>query len=653
MIRIDRSPPSQSWRVLDNDATQAGEFAQRVEGRGRPRRSFARKTHSASRTTVMVTNTVSPSISAVARRNCSGSSATRYRTTTFVSIEITALAQSSAPRFLEHGLVHLLAVDWTERAAQSSYFVASFFGAARKRTPSGRSSTMSSAPAVQPRLSRNALGRTTCPWSNSRSQRRGFGHRPLVGSVRSGSKIYRRSRSHQTPGCMPAIQQATRDAAHEALELTELAAPRTMEGARPALWAAGRRPSGTPWRPTLAAIIPAQRKTRLFLAYVRAMFYLCSHAQIESQEYRRVSASVTVPPAAKPRNRSIEARRAARVEKAMRERLIIDLLNRGVSVAEIAARLGVTEKRMRAIVREILARRMPEPPEEFVALQISRLNEALLVAYSAMSGQNLRAVDRVMKIVRELDRYHGFFAAERRSLAEARRGEVKARRALELCATLQMAPQALEKAQSAPGNGMAGDGLDETVGRDWTNRRRSRARPMSRWPMARKRRRKRLKRLNPRPQMRDFGRLGQSLRLAPCRAGAGPRPLLRRWSLARKRRRKRLKKFNSRPETASPPARRPSPCQSPLAGSAQDPPAVEPLWAGQTDFCCEMAWSLCPRARSSPRRPGGRQPERLQTAECPGDAQWDGGLLKPIWAAARLSRRASPWSPGVTLPCPW
>jgi hypothetical protein len=70
---------------------------------------------------------------------------------------------------------------------------------------------------------------------------------------------------------------------------------------------------------------------------------------------------------------------------------------------------------MRAIVREALAAHLPAPPEEFVALQVSRLNEALLVAYSAMSGMNLKAVDRVVRIVRELDRYHGFFPAEQRS----------------------------------------------------------------------------------------------------------------------------------------------------------------------------------------------------------------------------------------------
>ncbi len=67
---------------------------------------------------------------------------------------------------------------------------------------------------------------------------------------------------------------------------------------------------------------------------------------------------------------------------------------------------------MRAVVRDILARRMPGPPEEFAAIQISRLNEALPVAFSAMSPTNLKAVDRVVRIVRELDRDRGFWVAQ-------------------------------------------------------------------------------------------------------------------------------------------------------------------------------------------------------------------------------------------------
>ncbi len=115
------------------------------------------------------------------------------------------------------------------------------------------------------------------------------------------------------------------------------------------------------------------------------------------------------------RDQSMAATRAARRKRAEREMRIVRFLNAGVSISEIAAREGLTQRRMRAVVQAILAKRMPEPPAEFLALQVSRLNEALLVSYSAMSGANLEAVDRVVKIVRELDRYHGFPGREVRA----------------------------------------------------------------------------------------------------------------------------------------------------------------------------------------------------------------------------------------------
>ena len=62
----------------------------------------------------------------------------------------------------------------------------------------------------------------------------------------------------------------------------------------------------------------------------------------------------------------------------------MSLLNRGVSVAEIADRSGVSIGHMRNLVRKILAERAPAPPAEYLALQVSRLNEALLVSYSAL-----------------------------------------------------------------------------------------------------------------------------------------------------------------------------------------------------------------------------------------------------------------------------
>ena len=117
------------------------------------------------------------------------------------------------------------------------------------------------------------------------------------------------------------------------------------------------------------------------------------------------------------RDRSIQARRKARQAEADRERQIVGLLNRGISVPEIASRSGVSVQHMRKLVRKILAERAPQPPAEFLALQVSRLSEALLLSYIAMhnsvTGTNFEAVDRVVRIVRELDRYHGFAAVPR------------------------------------------------------------------------------------------------------------------------------------------------------------------------------------------------------------------------------------------------
>jgi hypothetical protein len=153
------------------------------------------------------------------------------------------------------------------------------------------------------------------------------------------------------------------------------------------------------------------------------------------------------PPSPPRRDRSIAARREARAAKAARERRIVNLLNAGVSVAEIAQSEGVTHRRMRGIVEEILARRAPQPPAEFLAVQVSRLSEALLVSYSAMGGGNLEAVDRVVKIVRELDRYHGFAGTGQPPRTEQRR----------LAASAPI-PLALAAPDPSPeGNGAASD----------------------------------------------------------------------------------------------------------------------------------------------------------------------------------------------------
>jgi hypothetical protein len=101
-------------------------------------------------------------------------------------------------------------------------------------------------------------------------------------------------------------------------------------------------------------------------------------------------------------------RRTTKRELAKRDLRFIEKLAAGVTIEEIAASEGISPRWARERKAAILAERAIEPPHEFIQLQIRRLSEAMLVAYSAMSNGNLQGVDRVVKIVRELDRYHGF-----------------------------------------------------------------------------------------------------------------------------------------------------------------------------------------------------------------------------------------------------
>ena len=139
---------------------------------------------------------------------------------------------------------------------------------------------------------------------------------------------------------------------------------------------------------------PASKKIDKFLPKPNVCSIFVLH--VLNGERPLVRARRTRPARSPPRSLARGAQVGAAEEGRARTG-IVGLLNRGVSIAEIADREGVSERGMRKYVRSVLARRAPQPPEEFLALQVSRLNEALLVAYSAMSGANLQAVDRVVK----------------------------------------------------------------------------------------------------------------------------------------------------------------------------------------------------------------------------------------------------------------
>jgi len=107
---------------------------------------------------------------------------------------------------------------------------------------------------------------------------------------------------------------------------------------------------------------------------------------------------------ARARRQRLETRQA----KAARNVKFFNLLKAGVPVAEIALQEGFSVRRAREIVREMLERREVDPPVGFVQLQIGRLGDAMMVAHAAMMEGNMHALDRVLRIVGHLDRYHGF-----------------------------------------------------------------------------------------------------------------------------------------------------------------------------------------------------------------------------------------------------
>jgi DNA-binding NarL/FixJ family response regulator len=113
------------------------------------------------------------------------------------------------------------------------------------------------------------------------------------------------------------------------------------------------------------------------------------------------------------RRRTPTARLAARQAKRARDLRIVEMLARGASVKAIAAEEKLTTRRTRVLVNEALARRGMEPASGFAQLQVRRLAQALDHAVEAMGYGNIQAIDRVIKIVRELDRYEAAFVQPR------------------------------------------------------------------------------------------------------------------------------------------------------------------------------------------------------------------------------------------------
>ncbi|MGO8799584.1 MAG: hypothetical protein ACLQE9_09870 [Roseiarcus sp.] len=86
----------------------------------------------------------------------------------------------------------------------------------------------------------------------------------------------------------------------------------------------------------------------------------------------------------------------------------LDLLMSGQSVDNIADARNHTRARVERILRAELKAISIRPARDYAKLQIRRLESMLVRLIEKANDGDLAAVDRILKILDRLDRYHGF-----------------------------------------------------------------------------------------------------------------------------------------------------------------------------------------------------------------------------------------------------
>ena len=104
------------------------------------------------------------------------------------------------------------------------------------------------------------------------------------------------------------------------------------------------------------------------------------------------------------------AARERRSEKLERRRTLLDLVVAGYAYEQIANRFQISVATLRREIDRTLAQQAPDSAQRYVALQLARLNKAMLVVDLAMDRTDLRAIPALATLLGEFDRYHGLAA---------------------------------------------------------------------------------------------------------------------------------------------------------------------------------------------------------------------------------------------------
>ncbi len=104
--------------------------------------------------------------------------------------------------------------------------------------------------------------------------------------------------------------------------------------------------------------------------------------------------------------------RSKRLRVTRAQRVLASLIA-GAGVDEIGAAERLTRKRTESILRQELRNRWIAPADDFAKLQIARLEQMILKLLDRLQDCDLKTIDRALRIVDRLDRYHGFTKARR------------------------------------------------------------------------------------------------------------------------------------------------------------------------------------------------------------------------------------------------
>ena len=137
-----------------------------------------------------------------------------------------------------------------------------------------------------------------------------------------------------------------------------------------------------------------------------------------------------MPDEPKPTSERARKRAAGKIRREAlikRRETYFDLLVSGYSIEQIASHTKTSPSAVRRAVGQALAKRQLDAPEDYARLQVARLTKALRCADVSLEEGDLKAIAPFVKVVRELNLYHGVNVGPAR-LARLRRCRKSRRR---------------------------------------------------------------------------------------------------------------------------------------------------------------------------------------------------------------------------------